>query len=86
MGDKAKKAKKVKGTNEKSAGVEQLGVDPALERFRLAWACCKQCGVGPTGFSITFDPLTDTYQPVWDQFCSMGCSIASEGSPTFLCL
>lgn len=61
-------------------------IDPALERFKLTWHCCRQCGVGPSGFSIVFDRETDRYKPVWNEYCSMGCSIAASGGIRYVCL
>ena len=73
------------GTKHTKTNVKNEDVD-ALDAFMLNWSCCKHCGVGPGGFSIRFDEKQGVYKPVWDKYCSMGCSVANEGSQVYLCL
>jgi hypothetical protein len=79
-------------TNVKNEDVDSLAeaeaskAADALDAFMLSWSCCKHCGVGPGGFSIRFDQKQGTYKSVWDKYCSMGCSVAGDGSPVYVCL
>ena len=39
--------------------------------------CCKVCGVGLEGFSLSIDTKTGKQSAVWNEYCSYGCTLAS---------